>query len=139
MGDVLYGGEWVEQEGNFVVAADVAFEFEKSLEREETLKFDDDAIISVNDQKSAREVCRLCLDGPSSSFTDAQLLQGGHSIFLHSCRYQLTFPHVHGKDHKKQNTNNRTTQETVTSSFTLDLSIDFPPWASHLTKKSLRK
>jgi len=59
---------------------------------------------------------------PSTSFTSAQLLQGGHAICLHAFCYSLVFP-------------NTTTATALSSSFKIDLKVDLPPWASHLRNK----
>jgi predicted sulfurtransferase/23S rRNA-/tRNA-specific pseudouridylate synthase len=63
---------------------------------------------------------------PSTSFTSAQLLQGGHAICLHAFCYGLVFPNT---------TTTSTTTASLSSSFKIDLKVDLPPWASHLRNK----
>jgi 23S rRNA-/tRNA-specific pseudouridylate synthase len=87
--------------------------------------------IPAADQVSARQVCKTCTLGPTSAFTPAQLLQGGHSICLHAYRYSLTFPSLSGND-KTAGTSNAETEEVIT----IDVGVDLPSWASHLKKQS---
>ena len=64
---------------------------------------------------------------PSTSFTSAQLLQGGHAICLHAFCYSLVFPNT--------TTTAATALSSSSSSFKIDLKVDLPPWASHLRNK----
>jgi predicted sulfurtransferase/23S rRNA-/tRNA-specific pseudouridylate synthase len=108
--------------------------------------------------KAAREICATCdLDtegrGPSSAFSPAQLLQGGHAICLHAYRYSLAFPSdskqgSNQTKHSNSNSNNNENDEKNSNSkyatlvdageaavFRVDLKVDLPPWASHLRSR----
>jgi predicted sulfurtransferase/23S rRNA-/tRNA-specific pseudouridylate synthase len=119
-----------------------------------------DSSPAVTDEqaKAAREICATCdLDtegmGPSSAFSPAQLLQGGHTICLHAYRYSLTFPFdcKQGPNHLKQSSSNNSSNEKYEKNtnskharlmdtdeaavFRVDLKVDLPPWASHLRSR----
>jgi hypothetical protein len=63
----------------------------------------------------------------SSTFTTAQLLQGGHAICLHALRYTLHFP-----IRKSNNTTSKTMDLMTTK--TIELEVDLPPWATDATQ-----
>ncbi|VEU40476.1 unnamed protein product [Pseudo-nitzschia multistriata] len=100
--------------------------------------------LGVTDEqsKAARDVCPTTDThtggrGPSGTFSPAQLLQGGHAICLHAHRYALSFGKGSGNtgrvDGETGNTkeNNDGGEETF---HRIELEVDLPPWASHLTK-----
>ncbi len=94
---------------------------------------------SITDELAlaAQEVCPTCdLEtqgkGPSSAFSPAQLLQGGHAIYLHAYRYRLSFPSVtkHKSGHETCEKSN-----DEPSTFQVDLTVDLPPWAPNLRRR----
>jgi 23S rRNA-/tRNA-specific pseudouridylate synthase len=98
--------------------------------------------ITEEQLKAARDVCPTCdLDtegrGPSSAFSPAQLLQRGHAIELHAYRYSLEFPfgNKQGPTRTKESGKNETDGGQA-SVFRTHLSVDLPPWALHLRKRS---
>ena len=117
--------------------------------------------VTEEQAQSAQEVCSICdLDtkgrGPSSAFSPAQLLQGGHAICLHAYRYSISFPSETKKEsnQRKPNHSNVKTKTNdkgeATSKnnlpidaneaevFRVDLKVDLPPWASHLRISSTK-
>ena len=119
-----------------------------------------DSSPAITDEQAtaAREICATCdLDtkgrGPSSAFSPAQLLQGGHTICLHAYRYSLAFPsdskqgsnqskhsssnnNSNAKCEKHANSKHATLVDTDEATvFRVDLKVDLPPWASHLRSR----
>ena len=120
--------------------------------------------ITLEQEQAALKVCTTCCNGPSQSFSSAQLLQGGHAIFLHAYRYSLIFPVslpvsselgqdflIHNNHSEIIKSNIKNTSEEVTKDSVeakeadatdatsillkkIDLKVGLPPWASHLSK-----
>jgi len=117
--DVLYSGTEV----------DSAFRHKaiKSLvevcNRTESQKFANN--VSIVDLQSAKASCKICNEGTSgvvSSFTQAQLLGGGHAISLHALRYEIRFP---GKK----------SRGAVLGC--LKMEVELPSWAKTVQKEDL--
>ena len=99
------------------------------------------AFITDELAQAARDVCPTCdLDakGPSSAFSPAQLLQGGHAICLHAYRYSLLFPSIATKQESNETKRyiGDAQNEDEPSVFKVDLKVDLPTWASHLQTSS---
>jgi hypothetical protein len=88
------------------------------------------------DIAAARKVCPTCTMGLSSSFTPAQLLQGGHAICLHAYRYSLTLARKRNKNGSSDSTKEIQGRQQKTNGadirHTVHLTADLPIWASNL-------
>lgn len=81
--------------------------------------------LSVEDTNVAKRVCLCCQEGVPRSFTAAQLLRGGHSIDLHSLRYELSiFP--------RKGRKNSATVSATRPLAVLEFSVPLPDWARSL-------
>eukprot|EP00980_Cylindrotheca_fusiformis_P026036 scaffold15259_cov122-Cylindrotheca_fusiformis.AAC.2 len=83
------------------------------------------AVLSSDDVRAAEEICPCCKD-MASSFTSAQLLQGGHEICLHALRYQIPF---------LPKARTTSTLETLAN---LDLEVPLPIWAKDIDHNCLK-
>lgn len=82
--------------------------------------------ISANDVLAARRACRCCRgrEGLMDSFTQAQILEKGHKIFLHALRYRIL---VLPKKRRKTILNN---DEKVSPLAELSFEVDPPTWVN---------
>lgn len=135
--------------------------------------------ITREQEQAAREVCPTCKDAAtviagreneleeetslfSSSFSPAQLLQGGHSICLHAFRYKFVFSSVEKESKERSSACNAnvatsaigsrqlTATATVISipnspeeqkqkgQHEINVEIALPLWASHLTSTRMK-
>jgi len=78
--------------------------------------------------EKAKVACTSCKgrEGILKSFTEAQLLQKGHSIHLHSLRYRLLV-------HPKRSPAN----STLAPLATIDFDVSKPTWANHIDNREL--
>jgi 23S rRNA-/tRNA-specific pseudouridylate synthase len=86
-GDILYGGKLLSGTGVKDAAVDVMMQNFSEGENGSDL-------VSVSDVDAAKSACRCCTggkEGIEASFTQAQLLGGGHAISLHALRYEIDF------------------------------------------------
>lgn len=122
VGDVLYGGWNIAD--NEIPDDLVISGIENTLKQLE-LPTDDRAenhgsnsSISAEDVHSVESSCRSCRtgrDGIEASFSNAQLLRGGHSICLHALRYEMIFRRPKDPTH-------------VVGTFKME--VELPPWAN---------
>ncbi|KAL7568452.1 hypothetical protein ACA910_012164 [Epithemia clementina (nom. ined.)] len=94
--------------------------------------------IDEKDIDAARKICPNCYHNNSSryskqeqlddngwhNFTKAQILQGGHKIYLHALRYRVS---LHRRKNKK-----KTQTQCGAEAFVAEYSVDAPEWASSM-------
>jgi predicted sulfurtransferase/23S rRNA-/tRNA-specific pseudouridylate synthase len=120
VGDILYGGWNI---GDAEIPKDVVIAgIQNSLEgrRIDGHTEENCASISADDVRSVESSCRSCRngrDGIQASFSDAQLLRGGHSICLHALRYEIVF---------------RKPKDATLVVGTLEMEVELPPWADRI-------
>jgi len=116
VGDIIYGGKGIEydtENETELTAADMT-RYRSIMPASDQLRLPD---ISDEDVKAATEACpHCCCDRSKDGFTPAQLLQGGHAIYLHALRYEVSVPP------KKRSTNSRVLSK-------LSFSVGLPSWA----------
>ena len=124
IGDVQYGGHILENDYDKVRETSLSMMEKAIVESVECERLPE---LSKQDVEAAKQGCPCCTYGVVDSFTDAQLLSGGHSILLHALRYSITIL----PRRKRKSTE---VQDPVG---TLELSVDLPTWANTLPSASI--
>jgi 23S rRNA-/tRNA-specific pseudouridylate synthase len=119
VGDVLYGGKALDEK--FLRDEAIALIL-KSCDLDENGVGD---AIPSSDAESVKTSCRSCnqgVEGIKASFSEAQLMGGGHSICLHAVRYEIHF------------TSKKNRTDEIGS---LEMEVGLPLWAKTIETEQL--
>jgi tRNA pseudouridine32 synthase len=123
IGDVLYGGEALNEK--FLRDQAISLILKNCQLAHVDGKVADDTL-STTEVQSVKASCRSCdqgEEGIKASFSEAQLLGGGHSICLHALRYEIRF---------------RSKKNHTDEIGTIVMEVGLAPWAETIDRQKLR-